>query len=371
VKICHVVPTFDPAHGGPLAVATRLSEAQASLGHPVTIAGACADQSLIQNQRQATNANVEVVGLVHARQFEALMPFDLIELHGIWEPILLKIAWLCRRHNVPYVVCPHGMLDNWSLQQKPFKKRLALATFHGRMMSRASVVHALNKHEANVIRKRGFSERIEVIPNGVQIDTEIPEESIESVFPQLLNKAYVLFLGRLHHKKGLDLLAKAWERVIAEKPEATLVLAGPDEDGSIEEFRARISSAGIDDTVRELGAVYGEAKWVLLKACRCFVLPSRQEGFSVAVLEALACGKPVVITRECHFDDVDQATAGIVCDLDDKQLASAILRLLVNQSSARNMGANGKELVYQKYQWADVARRSLDVYSSVLSGAAH
>lgn len=367
MKICHVVPTFDPAHGGPLIVATRLAEAQASLDYTVSIASASEDDQLLRNQRSSTNANVDVFSFSCRREFESRLPFDLVELHGIWEPILLEAARVCRRRNIPYVVCPHGMLDDWSLQQKALKKRLALLTLHGRMISHASIVHALNEYEAEVIRKRGLAERIEVIPNGVAVETSAFEGSIGSAFPQLLGKTYVLFLGRLHHKKGLDLLVDAWELVVAEIPAITLVLAGPDEDGSIEEFRARISHAGIDNTVVELGAVYDDAKWDLLRGCRCFILPSRQEGFSIAVLEAMACGKPVVITRECHFDEVGASGAGFVCELDAGQLANAMVNLLGSDDLARRMGARGKQMVNEHYQWSDVARQSLDVYSSVLN----
>ena len=183
MNICHVVPTFDPAHGGPLVVAARLAEAQAGLGHSVVIASACEDEKLIDNQRVSMNLNVEVRGFSRAREFELLMPFDLVELHGIWEPILLRIARLCFRHNVPYVVCPHGMLDHWSLNQKSFKKRVALKTFYGKMISRASAIHALNTYEAQVILDKGLSERVEVIPNGVSFDANNFDATIESTFP--------------------------------------------------------------------------------------------------------------------------------------------------------------------------------------------
>jgi glycosyltransferase involved in cell wall biosynthesis len=106
-----------------------------------------------------------------------------------------------------------------------------------------------------------------------------------------------------------------------------------------------------------------------LRGCRCFVLPSRQEGFSVATLEALACSKPVVITRECHFDEVQEADAGFVCDLDARELAGAMMTLLGNDALGKEMGCRGEQMVRQHYQWPDVARRSLDVYSSVLSEA--
>jgi glycosyltransferase involved in cell wall biosynthesis len=369
VNICHVVPTFDPAHGGPLIVATKLAEAQAALGHSVTLAGVCREEHLMKSQRAATNANVEIRDFSSTREFESLLPFDLVELHGIWEPILLKIARLCRRRNVPYVVCPHGMLDDWSLNQKALKKRVALSIFYKRMISRAGAIHALNKHEAQVISEKGLSDRVEVIPNGVSIDTRSSEGKIESNFPELADKTYVLFLGRLHYKKGLDILAEAWKQVVAAMPAAVLVVAGPDEDGSVNDFRARISRAGIEDSVVELGAVYGQKKWILLRGCRCFVLPSRQEGFSVAVLEALACSKPVVITRECHFDQVQEADAGFVCNLDARALASAMMILLGNDALGKEMGCRGEQMVCQHYQWPDVARRSLDVYSSVLSEA--
>ncbi|MEM1154330.1 MAG: glycosyltransferase [Pseudomonadota bacterium] len=367
MRICHVLPTFDPAHGGPLVAAIRLAESQAELGHLVTLAAFCRDTELLAMQRASTDSRVEIRGLSKTGDFRAILPFDIVELHGVWEISLLEAARVCRIQKTPYIVCPHGMLDHWSMQQKALKKRLALTFTHKRMLAEASAIHALNQHEAEVIGQRRLNDRIEVVPNGVDEQTGVERVDTQTDLMDLPHPGYVLFLGRLHYKKGLDMLATSWKHVIDHVPDATLVVAGPDEDGSIGNMRATLTSCGIDNSVVELGAIYGRDKWRLINDCGVFVLPSRQEGFSIAVLEALACGKPVVITTGCNFDEVQTEGAGLVCDFDPAQLSQALLTLMKDKELRGQMGVCGKDMVKRKYQWHDIAERSLNLYRSVVA----
>ncbi len=176
----------------------------------------------------------------------------------------------------------------------------------------------------------------------------------------------MLFLSRLHYKKGLDILADAFRRVAPLFPDVDLVVAGPD-GGAEDEFRGRIRQYGLEERVHMTGGLYGPAKIAALKRAACFCLPSRQEGFSVAITEALACGVPVAITDACHFPEVGEAGAGIVSPLDPMAVAAALERILEDPDRAARMGAAGAKLVRDNYTWPRIAVQTIAAYQDFQS----
>ena len=156
--------------------------------------------------------------------------------------------------------------------------------------------------------------------------------------------------------------------VHAKLPDVHLVVAGPD-DGQQQDFERRIQAAGVASSVHMVGPLYGADKLAALRDAAVFCLPSRQEGFSIAITEALAMGLPVVITRACHFPEVTEARAGIETDLDARQVADGLIEVLSNAARAKSMGEAGAALVRERFTWPSVARRTLECYAEVLPGA--
>ena len=182
------------------------------------------------------------------------------------------------------------------------------------------------------LRRPGF-----VIPNGVNLEEFEPPPDpaiFRRQLPALGDRPYILFLSRLHYKKGLDFLADAFRIVAATRADVQLVVAGPD-DGAQTEFERRIAGAGLSDRVHVPGPIYGPEKLSAVAGAACFVLPSRQEGFSVAILEALACGTPAVVSEECHFPEVAEVEAGEVVPLDAVAVAAALNRVLADPGCDR------------------------------------
>ena len=391
MRILHVIDSIDPGQGGPSAVIVCLAAAQAALGHDVTIMGAReADRASVVDAFVEKIPGIENVTVIQLDRATARMDAirataftdafaelerearpDVVQLHGVWDPPLVRTAHACIAAAVPYVISPHGMLDEWTLAQRSLKKKLALKFVHGRVLRNAATIHALNGHEKERISMMGFDVPISVIGNGVflsDIDVVVPPGTFRSTVDGLGDRPFVLFLSRLHHKKGLDLLAEAWARIAGEFPEHRLVIAGRRDDDSMEECWQRIDRAGLRETVLEVGEVYGDRKVGAFRECTCFVLPSRQEGFSVAITEALGFGAPVVITDACHFPEVAEEQAGVVTSLEIADIARGLHRMLSDDDLRISSAANGGALVRERYTWPAIAARFIEMYEELIAG---
>jgi glycosyltransferase involved in cell wall biosynthesis len=289
---------------------------------------------------------------------------DHIHLHGVWERLLSTAAAVARSHAIPYAVSPHGMLDPWSLSQSAAKKRVAMALYARRMLNGAAFIHALNADESRLIAPLSLKAPVRTVPNGVFLEELAPTPAPGAFREQhkdLGPDPYILFLARLHPKKGLDLLASAFAHVLAAVPRAKLVIAGPDE-GALPSFRALADELGISSRILIVGPLYGARKLEALCGAACFCLPSRQEGFSVAILEAMASGVPVVVSDQCHFPEVREQCAGRVVPLDPGAIASALIEVLSAPSLADQLGAAGARLVREQYSWPRIAGEFLAAY---------
>ena len=384
MKILHVIQTLDPAAGGPPVVAACLAAAQAGLGNSVAI---LANQSeperqrgntILAGARALTDGGVRTIpaptvsllsaiasGRVVRDLRSIIRDYDILHLHGVWDPLLYAAARAARAEGKPYVIAPHGMLDPWSLAQSRWKKKLALALGWRAMLDRAAALHLLNADEQKLAAALGITAPGVVIANGVNLEEF---DDLPPVNDRGLNgKPYILFLSRLHYKKGLDYLADAFRIVAAKNPDVQLVVAGPD-DGARPDFEQRVAASKLTGRVHLTGPIFGPEKLSCLAGAACFVLPSRQEGFSVAILEAMACGTPVVVSTECHFPEVAEAGAGEVVPLDAGAFAAAMIRLLDDPSRRERMGKAGRELVAARFTWPRIGERSIEIYARLIAG---
>jgi glycosyltransferase involved in cell wall biosynthesis len=383
MKIVHIISSIDPSQGGPQSACVRLAAAQSALGHDVHIisyGGMEAEERAFSSAHDIPHfANVSWHLLADPARSERLLSpqasklmqtelrdASFVHVHGVWEPILKNGARIARRYNIPYCVQPHGMLDVWSMQQKRVKKRVALLLGYRKMLNGAKFIHTLNADEAQLLAPLGLTAPSLIIPNGIFLQefAELPARGFfaERV-PQLAGKRVILFLSRLHTKKGLDILAEAFALVARWHPDVDLAVAGPD-GGARDSFVTQVQRLGIADRVHLTGPLYGREKLRGLVDASCFCLPSRQEGFSVAITEALACGLPVVISEACHFPEVRTANAGAVVSLDPRDVAAALVDVLDNPATATLMGENGKRLVRENFTWPRVAELTTQGYAS-------
>ncbi|HEY4329480.1 MAG TPA: glycosyltransferase, partial [Phycisphaerae bacterium] len=385
-RILHLTSSIAPSAGGPATVVARLAAAQAAMGHHVTIVSSldCAERASFE----VSVRNIPYFDRVHlllcpwtshfqrwfgkrlSPIYESALPFmDVLHIHGMWEPMLLVAAKLARKHKVPYIVRPCGTLDPWSLGQSRWKKRVALAVSRKKMLDGAALIHTLNKEEARLIEPLHIAAPSAIIPNGVfldEIDDTPSDDRLFARFPALLEHPYILFLGRLHHKKGLDILAEAFGRIAGVHRDVHLLVAGPDR-GAQRAFLREIQRLGLRERVHIAGPLVGPAKLTAYRNATCFCLPSRQEGFSLSITEALATRVPVAISTECHFPEVKEIGAGVVFPLNGKNAAEGLNAILTATAPERiRMGNAGRKLVEEQLTWERIAGMTLEAYGRLI-----
>jgi glycosyltransferase involved in cell wall biosynthesis len=355
LKIAHIIRSLDPNAGGPPIVVVRvISDSQPDATDRIkTMIGSLPGADLVHYE-SATNLKSQISNS------------QILHLHGIWDPILKSTAAAAYGQGIPYVVAPHGMLDPWSLAQKKWKKKIALALGYRATLNRCGFLHLLNRDEKDLIAPLGLRCPMQVIPNGIA-----PEEfenlpatgSFFAAHPKLNGAPYILFLGRLHHKKGLDILADAFAILCKSDSKIHLVVAGPD-DGGLTDFESRIAISNLTSRVHVIGPIFGNDKLKALADTTCFALPSRQEGFSIAILEAMAAGKAVVISNTCHFPEVAEQKAGEVTNLTAAEFAAGLAKVLSNPIP---YGQAGQAMVYSRFTWPKVVDQLLQNYESALN----
>jgi len=407
LAVLHAIPSLDPVQGGPSRTVVALADAQAP--------EVCFRVGLVsQGQRGAATVSSKetaverFVSLSDARLALALglpcgralglarlaLAPDLIHSHGIWHPANHWAARAARRWGVPLIVQPRGMLEPWALGRKALKKRLALALFQRRDLESARVLVATAEMEYRNLRALGLRQPVAVIPNGVVLpgqsdaasagdeglaargqgaeglsgDGQIKGGPSLDAAPPASQAAggqrVALFLSRVHPKKGVVELVRAWARVA---PAGwRLRLAGPDEGGHWSEVAGLIDRLGLGSTVEYCGPVEGERKAALYREADLFVLPTFSENFGLVVAEALAYGVPVITTRGAPWADLETYGCGWWIEMGVPPLVEA-LRTATALSDAERaaMGARGRVYV-QRYDWDAIAAETLALYRWVL-----
>lgn len=281
---------------------------------------------------------------------------DLAHIHGLWTHPSRSVLQWSRATYKPYVVSPHGMLAAEALKFSPRKKRIVRWLFQDAVLSGAGMLHATSEQEVEEIRVFGLSQPVALIPNGIDIP-EAPQKN------ELLRKSpFVLSLGRIHPKKALDRLIRAWALVSIKFPEWRLKIVGPSEIGYADELKQLAKTMNLD-SVEISGPVFGEDKIKLLVDAEIFALSTLNENFALTVTESLSVGTPVISTKGAPWRGLIEERCGWWIDHGHEAMAAALGEAMsLSPKARRMMGARGRSWMVRDFSWDTIATQMAEAY---------
>lgn len=371
-----VIPDLSLAAGGPTRTVVQLSTALACCSDTavrlISQAHTGVD-SLLPNHKSAVETGVGYttsaarlkLGLPGRETLQRALAKkhpQIIHSNGIWHPLNHWAARAARRHAIPLVIHPRGMLEPWALGWHATKKRLALALYQRRDLESAALLVATAEQEAENLRRLGLHQPIAVIPNGVDLQGGRSASCTEAVGPRTIRHA--LFLSRVHPKKGLENLLMAWANI---QPRGwVLQIAGPDEGGHLRQVLALAERLGISEQLQYLGEFDDRAKWAVYRDADFFILPTFSENFGVVVAEALSQGLPVITTTGTPWEDLHTYGCGWWVEPSEAGLREALTEAFaLSAGGLVEMGERGRAYV-QRYDWSVIAGQMLEAYRWVL-----
>jgi len=302
---------------------------------------------------------------------------DILSTHGLWKYCSVASRRWHRQTRRPYILHPHGMLEPWALQNASWKKGIAGLLYENRHLNGAACLRALCDAEAQSIRSYGIHNPICLIPNAVDLPELTDNSTVDAqsaVFRTSgQDRKVLLYLGRLHPKKNVANLIRAWKQTLnshpARREEWVLAIAGWDQVGYERELKTLTSDYGLMAGVRFLGPLFGQEKDATYRACDAFILPSLSEGLPMTVLEAWAYAKPVLMTAECNLPEGFAAGAAVQIGASPAEIAAGLKKLSEMSDSDRTaMGGRGRTLVATKFSWPRIGEQMRSVYEWVLGG---
>jgi len=359
-----------------------LAAALGRAGTPVTVYGAeCFGRKSIGHifelpSRWASTRGFWLGGLSWSPRLKGMLrdgirQADVVHNHSIWMLPNSYSSRIASSAKKPVVITAHGTLERWAVQHSRWKKRVAGLLFQDQELHAADCIHVNSEAEIDGVRAYGLKCPVAVIPNGIDLPDldALPSASVfRQAFPATRDKKIALFMARLHVKKGLEHLLRAWAQLHCGFPGWHLVIAGPDR-GFGRRAHQLVDEFQLNQSVTFTGHLQGHARLAALSAAEVFLHPSFSEGFSMAVLEALACRLPSLITAGCNFREASIAGAAIEVSPDTDSTMEGLRELLSATDEQRSaMGQQGRALIERAYTWDGVAQQTLDLYRWLAGG---
>ena len=373
MKHLHFTQSLEPLYGGGLgASATALHLQMLARGVDTVLCATCQDaptrtEAATFEFRRMKPDFLYYSPAMRRKACDLAREADVLHGHGLYVGTNYIFGREARRQGKPLVYHVHGFFEPYILRQSRWKKRLVHCLFENANVGHVRLWRALTSTEAGQIRACGSQAAIVVAPNGLNLsDYAKPDHGNAAIQTPLVKnlvktRKRMLFLGRIHPKKGLDLLLSAWARLGTQRKDWELVIAGPDEQNHLSQIRKLAISLGIEHEVVFTGTVTGCWKIALLYSADLFVLSSFSEGLPMSLLEAMACELSVVATHNCNCPDIYPAGAGWGCASAVDSVTEALkIAAQVSDNERAQRGRAGRELVPRRYSWEHITTTILE-----------
>jgi glycosyltransferase involved in cell wall biosynthesis len=368
MRILHVIADLERERGGPAQACIDLARLMARRGHAVRVVTSDRGWSPGFAEGLANRGAAPIFDAfpldwpafwgtswaMRRRLASAVPEADVVHLHSLY----LFHDWItgayCRRFGTPYILRPHGTLDPYIYRRHRYRKALMELLFQRRVQRCAAGLHYTTEEERELARPYAHNPRGWVVPNGIdagEFDDLPPREALRRRYPEIGACRVVLFFGRLNFKKGIDTGIAAFAAVARGRDDVFLVIAGP--DGGQRALAERwVAEAEISERTLFTGMVTGADKRMVLAGADIFILPSLSENFGISVIEAAACGLPVIISDRVNlWPDFAKAEAGLIGPPTAEAFTKHLQTLLDNPTAAREMGRRGAALVRSRFTW--------------------
>jgi len=387
MKILHVISNLTPRSGGPTTVVRTLAAYQVRARLDVTVcttnwgcsAGGKMPMTIDVLEDGVTykyfaSWSPLMFSLAMGRWFGSHMSqFDIVHIHGLYRFPVTFAAWRARRVGMPYLISPHGSLDPFLYKQSRYNlplKRIYERLFDIPNLNNAAAIHYTTREEAKRVSFLRLRAKPLIVPNGIDWESFklLPQKGSFRRCLGLNEKTpLLLFLGRINFKKGLDLLVPAFALVALKYPGARLAVVGPDNEGFVSKVRRWCVEQGIKDKVFFMDYIGSEKVKEAYVDADVFILPSYTENFGMAVVEAMACGCPVIISDQVNiWREVQETEAGVVARLNPHALAKSLCRVLDDIGAAQDIGARGRAVAEKRFAWPPIVDQMTQVYRGLI-----
>ncbi|SFR31329.1 Glycosyltransferase involved in cell wall bisynthesis [Robiginitalea myxolifaciens] len=351
--ITHVLSSIDNKGGGPSRSCTQLIEELSRIrpDYSIQLLTKITDDPFLNSFK---NQNAEIYNLSYDKlgrleDFKGVVntiKSSIFHGHGIWQLPVHQMASYSRMNKIPYLISPRGMLEPWSLKQKRLKKNVALKLYQRLDLEKANCIHATSELEAKSIRKLGLNNPIAIIPNGIPLQYPISEfDKVEN------GRREILFLSRIHPKKGIENLIQAWSMIPeSERKEWKVNVVGNGQENYIKSLKNLVKENNLQSSIDFSPPIYGAKKQELFNRAEIFVLPTYTENFGIVVTESLASGTPVITTKGAPWHDLEIYNCGWWIDIGVLPLFKVLRESIkLPKEDLKSMGINGRKLIESKY----------------------
>ncbi|MBN1515872.1 glycosyltransferase [Candidatus Sumerlaeota bacterium] len=375
LKLAYIIESLSPLLTGTTSSAQGLTLALKRRGVDLRIVARCPDREAAAVERRFEGLARLVKDSESRATFaqaidNAVAWCDLAQISGVWDPSTRMAAASVRRHGKPHIYSVRGMLDPRRLRDKWWKKWPYAVLLGRRTYARASAVHALTPDEEGYLRQWRYHGPVFITPNGVELpQREAGPEPFYDACPQARGKRVLLYLSRIDRQKGGEELIRAFGQLAERYPDWLLVMAGNTQQPKfLQRVKELVQREGWNGRIVFPGFLYEDARWSALETAEIFTLPSYSEGFSNAILEALAWNCACLITPHCSFPDVVECGAGLSVEPAVETLTGALEELLSSPAETlAGMARKGRALVEARYTWDAVAAQMIEQYRKILT----